>query len=111
MTKSVTVEVTNPTVEDFLVWGDYPGEFVSDGMAELSSEVAGRVKEVNVRLGDPVKKDDTLAVVDPVTYATRVRELRASVDLSEAGVEEARLHLENIRSEEAIARAKARDGA
>lgn len=99
MTKSVTVEVTRPSVEDFVVWGDYPGEFVSDGMAELSSEVSGRVKEVNVRLGDVVKKDQPLAVVDPVTYATRVRELRASVDLSEASLEESRVNLENLRAE------------
>lgn len=99
MTKSVTVEVTRAEAEDFVVWGDYPGEFVSDGMAELSSEVAGKVTSVDVRLGDPVKKGDPLAVVDPVTYATRVRELRASVSLSEASLEESRLNLENMRAE------------
>ncbi len=99
MTKSVTVEVVHPTVEDFVVFGDYPGEFVSDGMAELSSEVAGRVKEVNVRLGDPVTKEQTLAVVDPVTYAARVKELRASVNLSEASLEEARVNLANMHAE------------
>lgn len=99
MTKSVTVEVIHASQEDFVVWGDYPGEFVSDGMAELSSEVTGRVKEVNVRLGDAVKLDQTLATVDPVSYATRVKELRASVNLSNAGVEESRVNLANLRAE------------
>lgn len=99
MTKSVTVEVTQPQNEDFVVWGDYPAEFVSDGMAELSSEVSGKVKVVNVRLGDTVKEGDVLGVVDPVTYATRVKELRASVNLSEASLGEARAHLANLQSE------------
>lgn len=99
VTKSVTVEVTKSVQKDFVVWGDYPGEFVSDGLAELSSEVPGKVKEVSVRLGDVVKKGDTLAVVDPVMYASRVKELRASVSLSEAGSEEAKVNIANLRSE------------
>lgn len=99
ITKSVTIEAVSPIREDFRVWGDYPGEFVSDGMAELSSEVAGRVKSVSVRLGDVVKKGDTLAVVDPVSYQQRVRELRASVSLSNASLEESKVALENLRRE------------
>ncbi len=98
-TKSVTVEAISPTREQFQVWGDYPGEFVSDGMAELSSEVAGRVKEVNVRLGDKVAKGDALATVDPVSYQQRVRELQASVSLSNASLEESKVALENMRRE------------
>lgn len=99
VTQSVTVEAASAERKNFVISGDYPGEFVSDGMAELSSEVGGRVKEVNFRLGDPVKKGDTLAVVDPVTYASRVRELRASVSLSEASLEEAKVNLDNMRAE------------
>ncbi len=99
ITKSVTVEAISPVRQDFVVWGDYPGEFVSDGLAELSSEVAGRVKKVEVRLGDVVAEGETLAVVDPVTYATRVKELRASVHLSNASAEEAKVNLANLRAE------------
>ena len=96
---SITVEAIQPERGEFVVWGDYPGEFVSDGMAELSSEVGGRVTSVEVRLGDVVKKGDTLAVVDPVSYQQRVREVRATVSLSEAGLEEAKVQLENMRRE------------
>lgn len=99
VTKSVTVEAIAPKRQDFVVWGDYPGEFVSDGLAELSSEVNGRVKRVDVRLGDIVEEGETLAVVDPVTYASRVKELRASVHLSEASAEEAKVNLANLRAE------------
>ncbi len=83
----------------FEVKRDYGGEFVSDAMADLSAEVSGVVREVNVRLGDPVAKDQVLAVVDPVVYQQRVKELQASVNLAEAGVEEARAQLQNLQAD------------
>lgn len=83
----------------FEVKRDYGGEFVSDAMADLSAEVSGVVREVNVRLGDPVVKDQVLAVVDPVVFQQRVKELQASVNLAEAGVEEARTQLQNLQAD------------
>ncbi len=83
----------------FQVKRDYGGEFVSDAMADLSAEVSGVVREVNVRLGDPVDKDQVLAVVDPVVFQQRVKELQASVNLAEAGVEEARTQLQNLQAD------------
>jgi membrane fusion protein (multidrug efflux system) len=83
----------------FQVKRDYGGEFVSDAMADLSAEVSGVVREVNVRLGDPVAKDQVLAVVDPVVFQQRVKELQASVNLAEAGVEEARAQLQNLQAD------------
>lgn len=78
---------------------DYGGEFVSDAMADLSAEVSGTVKDVKFRLGDRVEKGDVLAVIDPVTYQQRVRELRASVALADASVEEARALKANLEAE------------
>lgn len=83
----------------FEVKRDYGGEFVSDAMADLSAEVSGVVREVNVRLGDAVTKDQVLAVVDAVVYQQRVKELQASVNLAEAGVEETRAQLQNLRAD------------
>ena len=83
----------------FEVRRDYGGEFVSDAQADLSAEVSGVVREVNVRLGDRVEKDQVLAIVDPVVYQQRVKELQASVSLSQASVEEARAQLQNLQSE------------
>ncbi len=87
------------TSSPFEVKRDYGGEFVSDAMADLSAEVSGVVREVNVRLGDPVAKDQVLAVVDPVVFQQRVKELQASVNLAEAGVEEARAQLQNLQAD------------
>lgn len=78
---------------------DYGGEFVSDSMADLSAEVSGTVEEVNFRLGDRVEEGDVLAVIDPVTYQQRVRELQASVALANASVEEARAMKANLEAE------------
>ncbi|MEZ4459292.1 MAG: efflux RND transporter periplasmic adaptor subunit [bacterium] len=85
--------------QPFEVKRDYGGEFVSDAQADLSAEVSGVVREVNVRLGDRVEKDQVLAIVDPVVYQQRVKELQASVSLSQASVEEARAQLQNLQSE------------
>lgn len=87
------------TAEAFEVRRDYGGEFVSDAMADLSAEVSGVVREVNVRLGDRVEKDTVIAVVDATVYQQRVKELQASVSLAEAGVEEARAQLANLNAD------------
>ncbi len=78
---------------------DYGGEFVSDAMADLSAEVSGTVKDVKFRLGDTVEKGVVLAVIDPVSYQQRVRELQASVALAQASVEEARALKANLENE------------
>lgn len=93
--------VQGHTIEsaEFEVLRDYGGEFNSDAMANLSAEVSGIVRSVNVRLGDVVKKGDILAEVDPVTYQQRVRELEASVSVAEASLEESRAQKSNLEAD------------
>lgn len=78
---------------------DYGGEFVANAMADLSTEISGTVTDVRVRLGDRVEVDDVLAVIDPLTYQQRVRELEASVALAKASVAEARAQRSNLEAE------------
>src|SRR5690606_23904085 len=54
---------------------------------------------INVRLGDTVKKGDVLAVIDPVTYQQRVKELEASVAVARASAEEARAQKANLEAD------------
>jgi len=96
---AATVQVHTIKEEPFEVLRDYGGEFSSDAMANLSAEVTGVIREINVRLGDPVKTGDVLAVIDPVTYQQRVRELEASVAVSRASVEEARAQKANLEAD------------
>lgn len=97
--QAVTVQGSPAKTGPFAVQGDYAGEFVSDAMADLSSDVTGRVREVKFQLGDRVEKGDTLATIDPVSYQSRVRELRASVELAEASIAEAEAAAANLEAE------------
>jgi RND family efflux transporter MFP subunit len=99
VTKAVTVQGVAVQSGPFAVQGDYGGEFVSDAMADLSSDVTGRVREVKFQLGDKVKKGDTLATIDPVNYQSRVRELQASVELAKASMAEAEATVDNLEAE------------
>lgn len=96
---AATVQGHTIVTAEFEVLRDYGGEFNSDAMANLSAEVSGIVRSVNVRLGDVVKRGDVLAEVDPVTYQQRVRELEASVSVAEANLEESRAQKSNLEAD------------
>ena len=97
----VTVSVESVEVERgaFQVHGQYAGEFQSDGMARLSSEVAGRITAVNVNIGDEVAEGQVLATVDDTSFRQSVRELEATVRVGRASLEEARVNLSNLESD------------
>lgn len=96
---AATVQAVDVKQGALKVRRDYGGEFVANAMADLSTEVSGTVTDVRVRLGDRVEVDDILAVIDPLSYQQRVRELEASVALSKASVEEARAQRANLEAE------------
>jgi len=95
----VSVETVNVERGSFAVQGDYAGEFQSEGMAELSSDIAGRVITLEANIGDKVEQGQVLAEVDATPTQQRVRELDASVQMSRASLEEARVQLANLRSD------------
>ena len=95
----VTVETTSVERGEFRVSGDYAGEIRSDGMTEISPEVAGRLTEVYANIGEEVSQGDVLAEVDDTSIRQSVRELEAGVSVAEANLEEARVNLENLRSD------------
>ena len=94
-----SVETVEVERGPFAVQGDYAGEFQSDGMAELSSDIAGRVITIEANIGDKVEQGQVLAEVDATPTQQRVRELNASVLMSRASLEEARVQLANLRSD------------
>ncbi len=97
------VEVSVETVQvergEFHVTGDFAGEFRSDGMAELSSEISGRVISLNAHIGDTVSEGQVLAKIDDSSIRQSVRELEANVEVARANLEEARVNLENLESD------------
>ncbi len=95
----VSVETVDIERGEFVVKGDYAGEFRSEGMTELSAEVAGRVSNLQVHVGDSVEEGDVLAKIEDTTIRQSVRELEANVEVARANLEEAKVNLENLEAD------------
>lgn len=95
----VAVETVDVERGEFVVRGDYAGEFRSEGMTELSAEVPGRVVQLHAHIGDAVAEGDVLAKIDDTSIRQSVRELEANVEVARANLEEAKVNLENRESE------------
>ncbi len=52
---------------------------------DVGSQISGQIKEILVDFNDTVRKGQTLAVIDPQTYTSRVRQGQAQVAASNAG--------------------------
>src|SRR5215468_12718432 len=65
--------------------------YVKTDIAQISSEVAGRVVELAVRDHVPVKAGEPLLRLDPDSY-------RLALDAAEAALDEARIQVENARA-------------
>ena len=96
---SVTVETVDVDRGEFQVTGDYAGEFRSEGMTELSSDVAGRIMSIEVNIGDTVDQGQLLARIDDTSLHQSVRELEANVSVARANREEAQVNRENLESD------------
>src|SRR5260221_959078 len=51
---------------------------------QVGSQVSGQIKQVVVDFNSTVKKGDTLAIIDPATYQSRVRQAEADLAASNA---------------------------
>lgn len=65
----------------------------------LLSKVAGRLKEMNVSQGEPVKKGDLVAVLDHRDQDAQVKSLEAQVNAAKAEAEQSRAQLQNAVKE------------
>ncbi len=46
----------------------------------LSFKIAGTIRKIPVRVGDPVKKGEVIALLDPSTYALETQQAKAALD-------------------------------
>ncbi|HET6520806.1 MAG TPA: efflux RND transporter periplasmic adaptor subunit, partial [Geminicoccaceae bacterium] len=53
---------------------------------EVGSQLSGQIKDLLADFNDEVEKGQPIARLDPETYAARVREAEAALDVAEAGV-------------------------
>lgn len=80
---------------------------------EVGSQLSGQLSRVYVDFNDTVSKGQPLALIDPRTFAAKVDEAKAAlevansyVDLEKAKLDRARVDLENTRGSRAVLAAK-----
>ncbi|MEO0197986.1 MAG: efflux RND transporter periplasmic adaptor subunit [candidate division WOR-3 bacterium] len=119
-TKVEAIEVQYGVIEE-VVRAD--GEIKAEKQVDIGADVVGRIEKLYVRLGDYVKKGDTLCVIDRKSYEAKVNSLKVSLNdlrnrldkaqrdyertknlfekglISEADYENARLQYETIKSQ------------
>ena len=53
---------------------------------DIGSQLSGQIAELYVDFNDETKEGDLIARIDPLTFATRVRQAEADLNVAEAGV-------------------------
>jgi RND family efflux transporter MFP subunit len=71
------VTVTRAESRDVPVVEQSIGDVDSSTAPKVGAEVAGRIVRVNVEIGDPVKKGQVLAEIDPLDYSADAKRLEA----------------------------------
>lgn len=68
----------------------FPGVVDAIQKADMSFRVEGKLKEILVREGDMVKKDQVLAKLDPTDYQIRLNDRKASYETAKANYDRAK---------------------
>lgn len=66
---------------------------------EVGSQISGLVERVLVDFNDPVRRGQTLAVIDPQTYRSRVAQSQADIDAGVAALRQAEATLANAEAD------------
>ncbi len=75
----------------------------------VSSKIPGRIAEISVDEGDPVRQGQVVAVLESEEISAKVRQAQAGLQATDAQMEQARLavELEALRAEDQVRQAKA----
>lgn len=75
----------------------------------VSSKIPGRIAEISVDEGDPVRQGEVVAVLESEEISAKVRQAQAGLQATDAQMEQARLavELEALRAEDQVRQAKA----
>jgi RND family efflux transporter MFP subunit len=95
----VAVEVTpieKMTLKDM---GFFTGSLDPKSQFIVAPKIAGRLEKLFVKLGDPVKKDQLIAVLENEEFLQQVDQAKAELEVAKANFEESRSSLEISRRE------------
>jgi len=76
----------------------FSGLTVAENATNLSFKVGGRLKSVDVKLGDKVNKGQLIASIDPIDYSIQLQQAKAQVKGAEANMKSAESQLINMKA-------------
>ena len=88
--------VRKDTVRDI---GFFTGTLYPHSQYTVAPKIAGRLEKLFVKIGDPVKKGQLIAVLEDDEYLQQVGQARAELQVAKANVEEGRSALDTARRE------------
>lgn len=94
---ALLVETATVQPQSFETNLDLLGELRPQAVVEVMSRISGRLREVLVDRGDPVKKDRLLAVVDDVDLLQQIHRAEAAVSVATAAVSREEASFENLK--------------
>lgn len=75
------------------------GQFAYKDQVQLRSQVSGQLVSVPIQEGDRVKQGEVVLRIDPKTYQANVDQQQAQVELQKDAIHEARLKLQNLKTQ------------
>ncbi len=87
--KPIAVRVVKPAGRGLIQEAVGSASVVAARQQQLVPMISGTIKEVNVDIGDRVKKGQTLVVLDAPLLSTEVTQAKAALQMAQAQVEEA----------------------
>lgn len=91
------VEVAKPMVKDVTLTRDYPGFLMSETSVDIVGRVNGTLLSKRYLSGTPVKKGQTLFVVDPTLYQNSVKQAEAALKTAKANLIYAQSNYERMK--------------
>ena len=86
--KIFSIEVLEVKILDsYLITKQFPGKLLPTEQSKLAFEIPGKIKEINVDVGDMVLKDEVLAKLDDREATAQLNQAKASYDLSKQVLE------------------------
>jgi len=95
--KIVPVKVSRVIKGDIMEITTLSGEIQPILKVDVFPKVSGKVKAVEVEMGDTVRKGQVLARIDDSDFAAQVKQAKAALAMARAGLEQARANYENAR--------------
>jgi RND family efflux transporter MFP subunit len=86
--------VLKKTIDDV---GLFTGSLLPRSQFTMAPKISGRLEKVLVNIGDPVRYNQLIAVMDDDEYSQQVEKARAELEVVRATIEEARSSLEMAR--------------